>query len=181
MVHDGTNRKELGNIYLLACMFKQIRSRPPGTFKDRFSGKVYNEHTVALPSRRKWETALLIPIAIIAPPLAFYLDGASTSTVVVSIIYLVVGLGLWWPFVSIRALLYISISDLHRERTSPMRRRLWLDDSAYRNRTHASYQSFNRGFSGGADVGGGCGGHGAGCGSSLSFTSRRTLTVHVAG
>ena len=167
-------------------MFQGTRPRPPGSFKNRYSGETYDERTVALPSRRKWETAFLIPIAIVAPPVAFYLDGASAGTVFNSTLLLFVTLGFLWPFISIWALLHLSISNPRYQRTCPRRRRLWLEDPAGRNKK--LYSGGGGGGGWGGD-GGDCGGHGggdggcdgAGCASSLSLMSRRTLTVHVAG
>ena len=79
--------------------------------------------SVALPKNRKRFTTLLILIAILCPPWALYLDGASGTTVMVNFL---VWLWLWFIPAIIWAVYYVLRPSERRKISRPARYRLWV-------------------------------------------------------
>lgn len=84
--------------------------------------------SVALPKRRKRDLPWLLILAIIVPPLAVYLDGASVSTYQTLFWVWILGLLFWipLPFAVGWAIIYLLRTTERRQMARPARHRLWV-------------------------------------------------------
>ncbi|KAF2016327.1 hypothetical protein BU24DRAFT_199254 [Aaosphaeria arxii CBS 175.79] len=80
---------------------------------------------VALPRTRKRTKTYLLLLAILCPPLAIYLDGASSTCIITNVI---LWIPTWLVPGIIHAWFYILRSQYHRNISRPVRSRLWVQN-----------------------------------------------------
>jgi uncharacterized membrane protein YqaE (UPF0057 family) len=96
--------------------------------------------TVALPKPRKRITIGLVVLTIFVPFLAIYLDGASKNTILLNF---VLWIGVFPPFATIHAIVFLCRDRKHREMSRPMRTRLWSKNKHGSQPLNAAHESPN--------------------------------------